>query len=215
MAAIQWQIPTCRQVAIISGLLIVITAAGLVVFYHPGLRRATGLAWMLRRLPMQGRVHKAVEAMELYGHRPWISVLAVLMTFPVHITTIVSGTFAGKAFGLPLHPLYYWAIVPVITLMGAIPISPQGVGIMEPLAVELTRRQGVTVGQAFALVMAIRFCQIFWNLVASLFVLRGGYHAPTQKEAQELQEDDEQPLGTTQSAEVTVAPQRPMPTLVV
>src|SRR6185437_12837677 len=129
---------------------------------------------------------------ELYGHRPWISVLAVLMTFPVHITTIVSGTFAGKAFGLPLHPLYYWAIVPVITLMGAIPISPQGVGIMEPLAVELTRRQGVTVGQAFALVMAIRFCQIFWNLVASLFVIRGGYHAPTEKEAETLETDEEE-----------------------
>jgi len=64
---------------------------------------------------------------------------------------------------------------------------------MEPLAVELTRRQGVTVSQAFALVMAIRFAQIFWNLVASLFVLRGGYHAPTEKEAETLERDEEEP----------------------
>jgi len=116
----------------------------------------------------------------------------LVMTFPVHMTTIVSATFAGKAFALPLHPLYYWAIVPVVTLVGAIPISPQGVGVMEPLMVSLTRPQGVTVSQAFALVMAIRVCQMFWNLVASVFVLRGGYHAPSVQEQETLEKDEEE-----------------------
>jgi hypothetical protein len=191
MAAVQWKNPTCRHVAIASGALLAATGSGLFVFYHRKLRRATGVDWILKRLPMQHTVHRVVETMEIYGRRPWVWVIAIAMTFPVHITTIVSATFAGKAFGLPLHAMYYWVVVPVITLAGAIPISPQGAGVMEPLAVELTRLQGVTVSQAFALVMAIRFCQIFWNLIASLFVLRGGYHAPTQKEAQELEADEE------------------------
>jgi uncharacterized protein (TIRG00374 family) len=192
MAAVQYNIPTCRHVAIISGGLILATMVGLFVFYHPDLRKRTGLDWLLKRLPMQRQVHKAVEAMELYGKRPWVAIWAVIMTFPVHITTIISATFAGKAFLLLLGALYYWAIVPVLALVGAIPISPQGVGVMEPLAVELTRRQGVTVSQAFALVMAIRFSQIFWNLLASIFVLRGGYHAVTETEAEELEHDDEE-----------------------
>ena len=192
MAATQWKIPTCRYVAIASGLIIFGTFAGLFVFYHPQLRQKTGLAWLMRRLPMQHQVNRAIETMEIYGRHPWVSILAVVMTFPVHMTTIVSATFAGKAFGLPLHALYYWAVVPVITLVGAIPISPQGAGVMEYFAVELTRRQGVAVSQAFALVMAIRFCQIFWNLAAAIFVLRGGYHAPTAKEAESLEEDDEE-----------------------
>jgi uncharacterized protein (TIRG00374 family) len=195
MAGIQYNIPTCRQVAIISGALILAMAVGLFVFYHPDLRRRTGLDWLLKRLPMQGQVHRAVEAMELFGKRPWVAVRAVIITFPVHMTTIISATFAGKAFLLPLHALYYWAIVPVLALVGAIPISPQGVGVMEPLAVELTRRQGVTVSQAFALVMAIRFSQIFWNLLASIFVLRGGYHAVTQTEAEELEHDEDEAPG--------------------
>jgi uncharacterized protein (TIRG00374 family) len=202
-AGIQYNIPTCRQVAIISGALLLATATGLFVFYHPNLRRQTGLEWLLKRLPMQRQVHKAVEAMELYGKRPWVAAWAVIITFPVHITTIISATFAGKAFLLPLHALYYWAIVPVIALVGAIPISPQGVGVMEPLAVELTRRQGVTVSQAFALVMAIRFSQIFWNLLASIFVLRGGYHAVTETEAEELEHDQEE-----------AEPSRPVPEFV-
>lgn len=191
MAAVQWQVPTCRHVAIASGLLILATAIGLFVFYHRDLRRRSGLEWLLKRLPMQHQIHRAVETMEIYGRHPWVSVAAIVMTLPVHMITIVSATFAGKAFGLPLSSLYYWAIVPVITLAGAIPISPQGAGVMEPLAVELTRSQGVTVSRAFALVMAIRFCQIFWNLAAALFVLRGGYHAPSQQEAHELEVDDE------------------------
>jgi uncharacterized protein (TIRG00374 family) len=192
MAAVQWQIPTCRHVAIVSGVLILMTAIGLFVFYHPNLRRKSGLEWLLLRMPMQRQVHKAVETMELYGKRPRVVIWAIIMTFPVHMNTIISATFAGKAFLLPLSALYYWAVVPVITLVGAIPISPQGVGVMEPLAVELTRRQGVTVSQAFALVMAIRFAQIFWNVVASIFVLRGGYHAPTAKEAETLERDEEE-----------------------
>lgn len=191
MAALQWHIPRCRQVAIGSGLLLTATAVGLFVFYHRDLRRRTGLDWLLKRMPMQHQVHRAVETMEIYGRHPWVSIAAVVMTFPVHITTIISATFAGKAFGLPLHAMYYWAVVPVIMLVGAIPISPQGAGVMEYFAVELTRPQGVAVSQAFALVMAIRFCQIFWNLVAAIFVFRGGYHAPTSKEAESLEQDDE------------------------
>jgi glycosyltransferase 2 family protein len=196
MATLQWKNPTCRHVAIASGALLVLTAIGLFVFYHRHLRRVTGLDWMLKRLPMQHTVHRVVETMEIYGRRPGVSLAAVAMTFPVHMTTIISAMFAGKAFGLPLHAMYYWVVVPVITLAGAIPISPQGAGVMEPLAVELTRMQGVTVSQAFALVMAIRFCQIFWNVAAALFVLRGGYHAPTQKEAEELEVDDEEGQGS-------------------
>lgn len=191
MAGVQWRITTCRNVAIISAGLLTMTALGLVVFYNSKLRKLTGLDWFLKRLPMQKQVYIAVHTMELYGKNPGRVALAILMTFPVHMTTIISATFAGKAFGLRLAALYYWAVVPVITLVGAIPISPQGVGVMEPLAVELTRRQGVTVSQAFALVMAIRFSAMFWNLVASIFVLRGGYHAPTAQEAKTLEEDDE------------------------
>jgi len=97
---------------------------------------------------------------------------------------------AGKAFGLPLDPLYYWAVLPVVALVGAIPISPQGAGVMEFFAVQLMKRQGVTVSQAFAWVMAIRLIQILWNLAAGLFVIRGGYHAPTEKEAHEMETDD-------------------------
>lgn len=193
MAAYQWEIEDCRRVAKIAGLFVGVTGVGLVVFYVPVLRRATGLNYLLTKLPMQTQVRKAVDAMEAYGRRPASVAWAFMLAFPVHVASILSATFAGKALGLPLPELYYWAVVPVIALVGAIPISPQGAGVMEFFAVQLTKGQGVTVSQAFALTMSIRLIQMLWNLVAGIFVLRGGYHAPTEKEAHDLETDAPQP----------------------
>jgi uncharacterized protein (TIRG00374 family) len=190
MAASQWHISECRHVAITCAALILITITGLVVFYHPRWRKATGLDWLMKRLPLQRQVHHAVEAMELYGKRPAAPFWGMVMTFPIHLTTIVSAILAGMAFGLKMPTLYYFTAVPVIVLVSAIPLSPQGAGVMEFFAVQLTKHQGVTVSQAIALAMALRFGQMFWNLVAGLFVLRGGYHAPTAAETEALETDE-------------------------
>jgi hypothetical protein len=107
----------------------------------------------------------------------------------VHVTVILSATCAGKAFGLPPFGWYYWAIVPVIVLVGSIPISPQGAGVMEYFAIKLTETRGATVSQAFALTMSIRMVQILWNLTGVYFVLRGHYHKPTAAEKHEVEED--------------------------
>jgi hypothetical protein len=139
---------------------------------------------------MQKQVVKAVEAMEVYGHRPLPVIGAILVSFPVHAVSILSATCAGFAFRLPLAAFYYWVVVPVVALVGAIPVSPQGAGVMEFFAVQLTKRHGATISQAFILTMSIRLLAMFWNLVAGLFVLRGGYHAPTVKEQEDLESDD-------------------------
>jgi uncharacterized protein (TIRG00374 family) len=191
MAAYQWEIPDCRRVAIASGIITGAAALGLVVFYSRRLRRWTGLDFVLKRLPMQKQVQKAVAAMEIYRDRPMPLVTALLLSFPVHVTAILSATFAGRAFGLPLPLFYYWVVLPVVALAGAIPISPQGAGVMEFFTVELTRRHGVTIAQAFALTMSIRLVQVLWNLVAGIFVLRGGYHAPSETEQAALETDAE------------------------
>ncbi len=177
-AATQWEVPACRKVALGAAALCAVTAAGLAVFYNPTLHRLTGLDFVLKRLPMQKLVRSAVDTMHLYGRRPTLGVWALLVSLPVHGAVISSAMFAGMAFGLPLHWAYYWVAVPVIVLAGAIPISPQGAGVMEGFAVLLTQHQGVTVSQAFALTMSIRMVQILWNLTGGLFVLRGGFHAP-------------------------------------
>jgi hypothetical protein len=203
-ASLQWHIPACRKVALGSAALCGCTALGLLVFYVPILHRLSGMDFILKRLPAQKQVRAAVDTMHLYGKRPGLAIWSLVISFPVHGAVVSSAMFAGMAFGLPLHWAYYWVAVPVIVLAGAVPLSPQGAGVMEGFAVLLTRTQGVTVSQAFALTMSIRVVQIVWNLTGGLFVLRGGFHRPTEGEKQELDslppEDDNDPKRTLAAA---------------
>jgi uncharacterized protein (TIRG00374 family) len=189
MAALQYSVPECRKVARGAAIACAMTVVGLAVYYVPLLRRIFLVDFILKKLPMQHRVQHAVETMDIYGRRPGLALAALVASFPVHATVVVSAAFAGKAFGLPIAWGYYWVVVPVIVLAGSIPISPQGAGVMEFFAVKLTQTRGVTVGQAVALTMSVRLVQILWNLVGGIFVLRGGFHAPTEKEQHELEDD--------------------------
>jgi uncharacterized protein (TIRG00374 family) len=181
-ASLQWHIPQCRQVAIAAMILVGGTALAISIMAITPLRQALGLDWLLARLPMQEKLGKAVEALRTYKRHPGQFLLLLGMSFPVHATIVISAMFAGWAFALPLQWAYYWVVVPTITLAGALPISPQGAGVMEFFAILLTKPQGATVGQAFALTMSIRLVQIFWNLLAGIVVLTGGYHQPSQVE---------------------------------
>jgi uncharacterized protein (TIRG00374 family) len=181
-AGTQWEVPACKKVCIGALGLCTCVLMGLAVFYNPTLHRMSGLDFVLKKLPKQKQVRGAVDAMHMYGRRPLLALWALIASLPVHGAVVMSAMLAGLAFGLPLHWSYYWVCVPVIVLAGAIPISPQGAGVMEMFAVLLTRRQGVTVSQAFALTMSIRLVQITWNLVGGIFVLRGGFHAPGEAE---------------------------------
>lgn len=189
-ASFQWEVPECRRVAMAALVIIVTLAVGIVVVGYGPVRRALGLEWVLGKLPMQDKVVKATEAMRLYKRRPGMVLATLLMSFPVHGTVVVSAMFAGWAFGLNIKPMYYWVVVPTVVLSGALPISPQGAGVMEYFAIKLLQPRGVTVGQAFALTLSIRLVQIIWNLLAGLLVLKGGYHAPSEAEQQELEVDE-------------------------
>jgi uncharacterized membrane protein YbhN (UPF0104 family) len=181
--------PWCGRVAFGSLVIVIGTIVAGKIAFQPMLRRALGLEYLLARLPAQRHLVPAIETMRIYRQRKSLLLWAVLITLPVHATVVVSALFAGKAFNLPMHALYYWVVVPVVVLSGAIPISPQGAGVMEFFAILLTRREGVTISGAFALTMSIRVVQILWNLTGGIFVLRGGYHAPTEQEAKSMEEE--------------------------
>jgi len=190
MATLQWKVDICRRVAIGAGLIVALTIAGLIVFYVPLLRKLSGFNFLASKLPMQARVQNAIEAMEILGRRPLLALGALVVTFPVHITVVVSAALCGMAFGLPIGFWYYWVAIPVIVLAWAIPLSPQGAGVMEYTAFKLLEPQGATIAHVLAITMSIRLVALLWNLVGGYFVLRGGFHRPTESETKELETDE-------------------------
>lgn len=182
-------------VVVLAGAIVAIWVVG-----HPLVRRRLGFDMLLRRLPMQQRIESLLESMRIYKRRPLMVLWALIMTMPVHVTTIVSAMLAGMAFALPISIGYYFVSVPVIVLSGALPLSPQGVGVMEYFAFRMTERQGATIGQALVLTMSIRLVQMLWNLAGGVFVLRGGFQAPRADEVdraidEPLRPSDESPGG--------------------
>jgi uncharacterized membrane protein YbhN (UPF0104 family) len=150
------------------------TAAGLLVFYTPLLRRYSGLEWLIRRFPMQRRVRHAIEILEMLRRCPRVVLWAIAVSLPIHAIVIVSANLVGMAFDLPLQGLYYWLFIPLLALASSIPIAPQGIGVVELCAILLTRHQGCTVSQAFALIMSMRIIGTLWCLLGGLYVIRGG-----------------------------------------
>ncbi len=186
VAAFQWHVRACRDVALGSAALCVCTAVGMAVFFNPTLHRISGLDAVLRRMPRQKQVRGAVDAMLRYRDRPLLSLWTLVISFPVHATVVTSAMLAGMAFGLQLHWQYYWVCIPVIVLAAAIPVSFQGAGVMEYLTVLLTHSQGVTVSQAVALAMSVRVVQVAWNLSGGVFAVAGRYRSPTATERADL-----------------------------
>src|SRR5205814_4994888 len=91
----------CAQVAIGSIAILSATALALFIYYHPLLRWFSGLDFIMKRLPMQRQVAKAMETMEIYRRRSGLILAAIMITLPVHATVVLSAMLAGMAFNLP------------------------------------------------------------------------------------------------------------------
>ena len=182
----------CLQIAWASGTVLVAIGVGLFVALHTPVRRTMGISAAVKKIPsnrVRDTLQSVYDVIDTYWRQPRIVLEACLLTVPVHVTVIISAMLAGHAFGLPIPWPYYFVCVPVIVLAASMPISPQGAGVMEFFAVLLTEPQGATVSQAFALALSIRAVQILWNLTGGIFVLRGGYGAPAEEEAEPVAPD--------------------------
>ena len=198
MAAVQWigsgdlhdpVTRACRRVALGAAAIVAGSLFALALLYTPAIRRLVTRHDRFARSKFRHQLQKVMHVMHAYRSRPGLVVASIVFTLPVHLTTVVSAMLAGQAFGLPLSSGYYFIVVPVVVLAGAIPISPQGVGVMEAFAYYFTRQQAATLNQALALTLSIRLVAVFWNLTGGVFVLRGGYHAPTEAEQDALDPD--------------------------
>ena len=191
MASLQFNIPECRRVAIGCWGLLAITVIGALLFYHPGLHKAFRVDWILARLPLQRQVHNGIEALHLYGHAPVRSDLGRDHDIPSahghHHLRIFRGSCIRRRDEL------------LLLLGGGSRHRAGGGGSHQSAGGRRhgvfrnranARRQGVPTSQAIALAMSIRFGAVFWNLLAGIFVLRGGYHARTKNEAQSLEDDE-------------------------
>ena len=169
--------PVARQVVAYIWLGAAGLAAAAAVYYSGPLRRLMRVEKLLAKLPA-GAVFTAVDqAAVAYGRHKRHVLAAVLVSVPVHILLAMAVTTAAYAFGVDsaeVTPGFMLTVVPVLSMAGSLPLTYQGLGVMEGLGRVLIEH--ATFNQIVGMLMMLRLFQIVWSLGGSLFLLRGDIH---------------------------------------
>lgn len=150
------------------------------LWVHPGSRRRLGrLAARLwsRGAELFGRVRTAIV---VYCSKPGTMVAALLLTLLGQSVVVAAFWLLGRNLGIEASVKYYYVIFPITWVIGAIPVSIAGLGVLEAGIVTLfTSLTAATGESALALAFCQRFVWVLASLPGGMVHLLGG-HLPEQ-----------------------------------
>jgi glycosyltransferase 2 family protein len=191
----------------IWGVIVCVGLLGLVAF-SKRLRSLVRLTWLLERLPQRlSHVLRLVDqAVFFYRGHKWVIAASLIAGVGNHVLAVGSVVFIGKALGVGMPTFEYFVLVPVINIVTALPIGPNGWGVGEAVygwlfgrygavhlggglgAVEMMTTRGV------ALSVLYRLHTMLWSLLGGVFMLfeknrvtRADIDAEVQREEREDQ----------------------------
>ena len=137
----------------------------------------------------------AGKSVLVYRKKPAILLWALLITVGVHLCFIGAIALVGIALGLQVPLWSYFIFLPLIYVIGAIPITPGGVGVVENLylkffSVALVSAVSPDASVIVALAMIARLLPVFWSL-GGLWVLITGPKLPASDAMQAQLDEDE------------------------
>jgi len=108
---------------------------------------------------------KVKDSIRIYCHK-WPAIVgALLLTFCCQGMTVMAMWLVGREIGIDVPAKYYFIFFPVSWLLGAVPISVGGLGIMEGWLKLMFMRVGTMSGKN---ALALALCQRLIFLIASL-----------------------------------------------
>jgi uncharacterized protein (TIRG00374 family) len=202
-----FQLDRFPEVAIgIWGVLAGVALLGVVAFSRR-IRRIVRLDAMLRKLPPSiGHVlHKVDHAIYFYrGHKRGIAAWLVA-GLGNHVVSVLSVVFIGHALGVGMPVAEYFVLIPVINIISAVPLFPNGWGVGEALfgkffgdygAAHITAIDPVRVmrTRGVALSLLYRVHMTLWSLLGGLFVLTDKDRVTRAEVERELALEEEEAL---------------------
>jgi uncharacterized membrane protein YbhN (UPF0104 family) len=157
--------------------------------------------------PKVAHLRRLAEGGWSYSGQPGVLVVATLQSVVVQIFGAFTGYLVGESLGLPVPPLYYGLIIPLVALLTLVPISLNGMGLREAGFVVLLAPLGVDAGEAvtFALLLFVVGASV--GLIGAGFYFWGGYPRYLRQAKQNAATDGRPPtlavsttLGNTNAA---------------
>ena len=163
------------RIAAVSMLVVfLVVVAILALLLSRGLRRRLRLQKLYQRLPLAHHIAAAGDAAVLYRRRLKWLLRAVLITFGAHIVWVGSIALVGTSLSLQVPWYSYFLYVPLIYIIGAVPLTPGGVGIIENFyLIFLVSPPAVGVSEVFALSVLARLIPMVWGLPGAAVAVTG------------------------------------------
>ncbi len=136
-------------------------------------RRLLHVQKLYRRLPIAHHIAAVGDAARLYRKHMGTLLRAILITFGAHVIWVGSIALLGMSLHLETSWYLYFVYVPVIYIIGAVPVTPGGVGVVETLYVGFFISSTVGASEILALALLARLILIFWSLPGAVVAVTG------------------------------------------
>lgn len=162
-----------RKPAISVALVLVVIFVATVFLLSDRFRKWLHLQKLYHRLPIAHHIEAAGEAARLYRRRIGGLVKAIFMTVGAHVFFVGAIALLGISLRLDTPWYSYFIYVPLIYIIGAIPLTPGGVGLVEALYVDFFRSSTCHPTEILALALLARLIPILWGLPGVVVAVTG------------------------------------------
>lgn len=153
------------------------------LYFSLKVRRLIGFQRLMDRMGPDNILVRIDDAAAAYRDHKRLILVTVLMSLPVHLCQAMATTCAGWALGMTLSAGLMLTVLPVLFLAGSVPLTYQGLGVMEALAVAMLLPSAhADANQLVSMLVMIRLFLIIYALVGAVLMLRGDIHLFPQTE---------------------------------
>lgn len=172
------------------GYFMVAFTVGSCLFFSARMRRLIGYDRLLAKLPFADKIRRIDETAFSFRYHPKQSMAALVITLINHFSIITAAYLLAKSLGVGAFAghsegdLYLACLLSVVVgyLFAAIPISYQGIGLIEAVYYRVMVEGGwCNINQMLALTMGIRVIQMLWSLPGVIAPWMGFQRPPSEE----------------------------------
>ncbi|MBI5725656.1 MAG: flippase-like domain-containing protein [Planctomycetes bacterium] len=174
LGGLEKNVQNLKTPAITVGVVVCLVIFTLVFILSKRFRRIFRLEKIYGRMSFAHHIQAAGDAASLYRKRLPQLLQAIAITIGGHVIWI--GSIALVGYSLHLHQFgvawySYFLYIPLIYIIGAIPVTPGGVGLIEKLYTVFFA--AVSPSSVLALALLARLVPMFWTLPGAIVAITG------------------------------------------
>ena len=163
-----------RHKVLLAGLFVSILIISALLLVFSKTRLLLNKLWLFAYSNASQMATKMKNALIIYCKSPLTVFLVFCITVVLQIATITGFWLIGKNLGITASIKYYYVFFTLTWVLGAVPISIGGAGVVEGMLIILfVKIANVPEASAFALTLSQRFIWIIASLAGAVIHLKG------------------------------------------